>query len=166
MNLLPLLLRVNLWCDSSLLKLLHHIAMVILRRLHLSLLLQLVYFKFKLLDLSLQAIILFTYNIITSFYKHLLNIEMLALSTKSINIKIITSFTSFACRGLRSFGLTWCFIGAWPKSIKLHFKILMSLLQDAMLSLKSTNWALETISSLIALSKFLIKFFILTLFRF
>jgi hypothetical protein len=39
MNLLPLLLRSNLWCSSSLLKLLHHIAMVILRRLHLSLLL-------------------------------------------------------------------------------------------------------------------------------
>jgi hypothetical protein len=67
MNLLPLLLRSNLWCGSSLLKLLHHIVTVILRRLHLSLLLQLIYFKFKLLDLSLQVIILFTYNIITSF---------------------------------------------------------------------------------------------------
>jgi hypothetical protein len=32
MNLLPLLLRSNLWCGSFLLKLLHHIATVILRR--------------------------------------------------------------------------------------------------------------------------------------
>jgi hypothetical protein len=99
MNLLPLLLRSNLCCSSSLLKFLHHIATVIL-------LLQLVYFKFKILDLSFQVIILFTYSIIISFYKHLLNIGMLTLSTRNINIKIITSFTFFACRGLRSFGLT------------------------------------------------------------
>jgi hypothetical protein len=103
---LLVMLRGNLWCDSSLLKLIHHIAMVILRRLHLSLLLQLVYFKFKLHDFSLQVIILFTNIFITRFYKHLLNIGMLALSTKSINIKIITSFTSFPYRGFGSFGIT------------------------------------------------------------
>jgi hypothetical protein len=128
MNLLPLLLRSNLWCGSSLIKLLHYIATVILRRLHLGLLLQLAYLKFKLLDLSLQVIIFFTYSIITSLYKHLFNIRMLALSTKSIKIKIITSFTSFACRGLRSFRVTWFFRVVWPKSIKLQFKILMCLL--------------------------------------
>jgi hypothetical protein len=43
-------LRSNLWCGSSLLKLLHHIATVILRRLHLSFLHQLVHFEFKPLD--------------------------------------------------------------------------------------------------------------------
>jgi hypothetical protein len=53
MNLLALLLRSNLWCGSSLLMFFHHIAMIILRRLHLSLLLQLVYFNFKPLDFSL-----------------------------------------------------------------------------------------------------------------
>jgi hypothetical protein len=50
---LLVLLRGNLWCGSFLLKLLHHIATVILSRLHLILLLQLVYFKFNLLDFSL-----------------------------------------------------------------------------------------------------------------
>jgi hypothetical protein len=103
---LLVMLRGTLWCGSSLLKLIHHIVMVIFRRLHLSLLLQLVYFKFKLLDFSLQVIILFTYSFITIFYKYLLNIGMLALSTKSININIITSFTSFACRGFGSFRIT------------------------------------------------------------
>jgi hypothetical protein len=93
LNLLLCLLRSNIWCGSSLLKLLHHIAMVILRRLHFSLLLQLVHFKFNLLDFFLLMIIFFTYSIITSFYKHLLNIR-----TRSINIKVRISFTSFACR--------------------------------------------------------------------
>jgi hypothetical protein len=41
----------------SFLKVLHHITMVILRRLHFSLLLQLVHFKFKLIYFSLQVII-------------------------------------------------------------------------------------------------------------
>jgi hypothetical protein len=71
---LLVLLRGNLWCDSSFLKRLYHIAMVILRRLHLSLRLQLVYFKFKLLDFSLHVIILLPYCFITRFYKHLLNL--------------------------------------------------------------------------------------------
>jgi hypothetical protein len=44
------------WC-VFLLKLLNHIDTIILRRLHFSLLLQLVHFKFKLLDFSLQVII-------------------------------------------------------------------------------------------------------------
>jgi hypothetical protein len=50
-------------------------------------------------------------------------------------------------------------------SIKLHFKILMRLLQDNMLILKSTNWALETTYSFLALSKFLIKLLNLTHFK-
>jgi hypothetical protein len=103
MNLLALLLRNNLWCGSSLLKFLYHIVMVILRRLHLGLLLQLVYFKFKPHDFFLQVIILLPYCFITRFYNHLLNIGWLAFITKSININIITAFTTFACR---SFGIT------------------------------------------------------------
>jgi hypothetical protein len=106
MNLLPLLLGSNLWCGSSLLKLLHHIAMIILRRLHLSLLLQLVYFKFNPLDFSLQVIILLPYYFITGFYKNLLNLGWLAFIMKSIKIKIITSFTTIACRSFGSFGIT------------------------------------------------------------
>jgi hypothetical protein len=98
MNLLALLLRSNLWCGSTLFKLLHHIATVILMRLHLSLLLQLVHFKFKPLDFSLQVIILLPYCRITRLYKHLLNLGWLAFITKSIRIKVITSFTTFACR--------------------------------------------------------------------
>jgi hypothetical protein len=57
LNLLLWWLRSNIWCGFSLLKLLHHIVTVLLRRLHFSLLLQLVHFKFKLLDFSLQVII-------------------------------------------------------------------------------------------------------------
>jgi hypothetical protein len=95
LNLLIWLLRINLWCHSFLLKLLHHIATVILRRLHFSLLLQFVHFKFKLLDFSPQMIIFLTYSIITSFYKHFLNIRI-----RSININVIASLTSFSCRGL------------------------------------------------------------------
>jgi hypothetical protein len=53
LNLLLWWLRGNLWCGFFLLRLLHHIVMVILRMLHFSLLLQLVHFKFKLLDFSL-----------------------------------------------------------------------------------------------------------------
>jgi hypothetical protein len=101
LNLLLWLLGSNLWCSSSLLKFLHHIAMVILRRLHFSLLLQLVHFKFKLLDFSLYMIIFFAYRFITNFYKHLLNIRI-----RSLNVKVITSFISFSCRGLGSFGIT------------------------------------------------------------
>jgi hypothetical protein len=101
LNLLLWLLRSNLWCGSSLLKLLHYIATVILRRLYFILLFQLVHFKFKLLDFSLQMIIFLTYSLITSFHKYFLNI-----STRSININVIASFTSFACRGLGSFGIT------------------------------------------------------------
>jgi hypothetical protein len=101
LSLLLWLLRSNLCCSSSLLKLLHHIATVILRRLHFSLLFQLVHFKFKLLDFSLQMIIFSTYSLITSFHKLFLN-----TSTRSININVIASFRSFACRGLGSFGIT------------------------------------------------------------
>jgi hypothetical protein len=64
-------LRSNLLCGLSLLKLLHHITMVTLRRLHFSLLLQLVHFKFKLLDFSLQVIIFLSNLIITHFHIHL-----------------------------------------------------------------------------------------------
>jgi hypothetical protein len=71
LNLLLWRLRSNLWCSFSLLKLLHHIATVILSRLHFSLLLQLVHFKFKLLDFSLQVIIFLSNLIITSFHIHL-----------------------------------------------------------------------------------------------
>jgi hypothetical protein len=106
MNLLALLLRSNLWYNSSLLKLLHYIATVILRRLHLSLFLQLVYLNFKLLDFSVQVIILLPYCFIIRLYKHLLNLRRLVLITKSAKINIITSFTTFACRSFRSFGIT------------------------------------------------------------
>jgi hypothetical protein len=54
-----------------LLKLLHHIVMVILKRLHFSLLPQLVHLKFKLLDFSLQVIIFLSNLFITSFHTHL-----------------------------------------------------------------------------------------------
>jgi hypothetical protein len=91
LNLLLSLLRSILWCGSFLFKLLHHIATVILRWLHFSLPFQIVYFKFKLLDFSLEIIIFFTYSIIISFYKHLLNIR-----TRNININVIACFASFA----------------------------------------------------------------------
>jgi hypothetical protein len=71
LNLLLWWLRSNLWCDFSLLKLLHHIVMVILTRLHFILLLQLVHFKFKFLDFSLQVIIFVSSFFITSFHTHL-----------------------------------------------------------------------------------------------
>jgi hypothetical protein len=71
LNLLFWRLRSNLLCGLFLLKLLHHITMVILSRLHFSLLLQLVYFKFKLLDFSLQVIIFLSNLIVTSLYTHL-----------------------------------------------------------------------------------------------
>jgi hypothetical protein len=95
LNLLLWWLRINLWCGFPLLQLLHHIVMVILRILHFSLLLQLIHFKFKLLDFSLQVIIFLTYSLITRFHKHFLNIR-----TRGININVIASFTSIACRGL------------------------------------------------------------------
>jgi hypothetical protein len=53
---------------------------------------------------KLQVIIIFTYSFITRLNKHLLNIRMLAMSTKSININIITSFTTIASGGFGSFG--------------------------------------------------------------
>jgi hypothetical protein len=71
LNFLLWRLRNNLWYGFFLLKLLHHIAMIILRRLHSSLLLQLVHFMFKLLDFSLQVIIFLSNLIITSFHTHL-----------------------------------------------------------------------------------------------
>jgi hypothetical protein len=71
LNMLLCWLRGNLWCGFSLLKTLHHIVMVILRRLHFMLLLQLPHFKFKLLDFSLQVIIFLSNLLITSFHTHL-----------------------------------------------------------------------------------------------
>jgi hypothetical protein len=71
LNLLLWWLRSNLWCDFSLLKLLHHIVTVILKRLHFSLLIQLVHFMFKLLDFSFQVIIFLGNPFITSFHTHL-----------------------------------------------------------------------------------------------
>jgi hypothetical protein len=71
LNLLFWWLRSNLWCSFSLLKVLHHIVTVILRRLYFSLLVQLVHFKFKLLDFSLQVIIFLSNLFITSFHTHL-----------------------------------------------------------------------------------------------
>jgi hypothetical protein len=106
MNFLILMLRSNIWCGSSLLKLLHHIVKVILSRLHFSLLLQLVHFKFKPLDFTLQVIIFLHYCFITRLYKHLLNLRRMALVTKSVNINIITSFATFACRSFRSLEIT------------------------------------------------------------
>jgi hypothetical protein len=89
-----------------LLKLIHHISMVILRWLHLGLLFQHTYFLFKRIDFKLQMIILFTYNSITRFYKYLLNIEMLTLSTKSININVIASITTVASGRFSSIEIT------------------------------------------------------------
>jgi hypothetical protein len=87
----------------SLLKLVHHISMVILRWLRFGWLLQHTYLLFKPLEFMLQVIILFSYSFITRLYKHLLNIGMLAVSTKSININIIASFTTIASGGFGSF---------------------------------------------------------------
>jgi hypothetical protein len=101
---LHFLLRSKLGYYFFLLKLIHHISIVILRWLCFALLLEHTYFLFKPLDFKLQFIILFTYSFITRFYKHSLNIEMLALSTKIININIITSFTSIVSGGFVSFG--------------------------------------------------------------
>jgi hypothetical protein len=95
MKLLSLLLRSGV--QSSLLKLLHHIATVILRSLHLGLSLQLVHF-------CLQVIILLPNCFITRFYKHLLNLGWLAFITKSIRIKVITLLTTFAYRSFGSLG--------------------------------------------------------------
>jgi hypothetical protein len=86
-----------------------------------------IYLLFKTLDFKLQVVILFTYSLITIFYNNLLNIGILALSTKSININIIASFTTIASGGFGSFGCAWRLWSACPKSIKLHFKIFMSL---------------------------------------
>jgi hypothetical protein len=71
LNLLLSWLRSNLWCNFFLLKLLHHIITVILRRFHFSLLLQLVHFKFKFIDFSLQVIIFLSNLFITSIHTHL-----------------------------------------------------------------------------------------------
>jgi hypothetical protein len=104
MNKPLLLLRSKLRHGFSLLKLIHHISTIILRWLRLDLLLQYFYLLFKHLDFKLQGIILFTYSFITRFYNNLLNIWMLALSVKSININIVASFTTLACGGFSSFG--------------------------------------------------------------
>jgi hypothetical protein len=103
---LVLLLGSNLRCDCSLLKIFHHISMAILRRLHFSLLFQLVHFKLKSLDFNLEVIILLPYSFITRFYKHLFNLGRLTLITMSIKVNIIIPFTTFACRGLESFRIT------------------------------------------------------------
>jgi hypothetical protein len=77
-----------------------------LSRLHFSLSLQLVHFKFKPLHFILQVVIQLSYIFITRFYKHLLNLGGLALITKSIKINIVAPFTTFACRGLESLRIT------------------------------------------------------------
>jgi hypothetical protein len=104
MNMPLLLLRSKLGHNFFLLNLIHHITTVILRWLHHDLLLQYFYLLFKQLDFKLQVIILFTYTFITRFYNNLLNIEILAFITKSININIIASFTTIASRGFGNFG--------------------------------------------------------------
>jgi hypothetical protein len=98
------MLESKLRCGSSLLKLIHHISIVILRWLSFGLLFQHICLLFKPLDFKLQVIILSTYSFITCFYKNMLNIGMLALSTKSININIISFFTTIASGGFGSFG--------------------------------------------------------------
>jgi hypothetical protein len=72
--------------------------------LRLDLLLQYFYLLFKYLYFKLQDIILFTCSFITRFYNNLLNIEMLAISRKNININIIASFTTIASGDFGSFG--------------------------------------------------------------
>jgi hypothetical protein len=99
-----LLLRNKLRHGFFLLKLIHHISTVILRWLRFGLILQHIYLLFKTLYFKLQVIILFTYSFIIRFYKNLLNIAILALSTKSININIIAFFTTIASGGFDSFG--------------------------------------------------------------
>jgi hypothetical protein len=136
---LHLLLRRKLRHDYFLLKLIHHISIIILRWLRFNLLLQHTYSLFKPLDFKLQVIILFAYSFITRLYKHLLNIGMLALSTKSININIVISFTFIASGGFDSFGCARRFCSVFPKNIKLHFKILRLLLHDIIRVLKSTT---------------------------
>jgi hypothetical protein len=89
MNMPLFLLRSKLGHGFSLLKLIHHISIVILRWLRLDLFLQSFYLLFKPFDCKLKCIIHFTYSFITRFYNNLLNIWLLALSTKSININII-----------------------------------------------------------------------------
>jgi hypothetical protein len=58
----------------SLLKFLHYIATVILSMLHFNLILQLIHFKFNLLDFSVQVIIFLNNLIIISFHTHLLRL--------------------------------------------------------------------------------------------
>jgi hypothetical protein len=139
MNSLLLLLRSKLKHDFFLLKFIHHISMVILRWLCIDLLLQYFYLLLKSLDLKLQDIIFFTYSFITRFYNNLLNIGMLTLSTKIININVIISFTTIASGDFGSFGCASRFGSAYPKSIKLYFKIFISLLQDIIRVFKSTT---------------------------
>jgi hypothetical protein len=104
MSRLYLILSSKLRCGFFLLNLIHHISTVILGWLWLDLLFQHFYLLFKPLDFKLQSIILFIYSFITRFYNYLLNIGMLALSTKSININVITSFMTLASGGFDSFG--------------------------------------------------------------
>jgi hypothetical protein len=104
MNRPLLLLRSKIGHDFSLFKFIHHISTVILRWLRIDLLLQYFYLLFKYLYFKLQDIILFTCSFITRFYNNLLNIEMLAISRKNININIIASFTTIASGDFGSFG--------------------------------------------------------------
>jgi hypothetical protein len=139
--------------------------MIILRWLHIDLLFQYFYLLFKHLNFKVQGIILLTYSFITRFYNNLLNILLLAFSIKSININIIASFKSIASGGFGSFRRAWRFWSACPEGIKLHFKIFMSLLQDIIWVLNSTNWVLETRDSPLAFGKFLGKFLIFILLK-
>jgi hypothetical protein len=100
----------------SLLKFIHHISTVILRWLHFCLFVQVTYHLLKNLDSLLQVVIFLSYGFITSFHTHLTCV---------------------------SFMVIWWLRGVWSKSIKLHFKIFMSLLQDIIWVLKSTTWVFE-----------------------
>jgi hypothetical protein len=106
MSRLLFILRSKLRRDSSLLKFIHHISIVILRWLRFAFLFQHIYLLFKSLDFKLYIIILFPYIFITRFYNNLLNIGMMALSTKSININIVAPFTTIASGCFCSLGCT------------------------------------------------------------
>jgi hypothetical protein len=97
------MLRSKLRHGSSLLNLIHHISTVILRWLHRGLFFNIFTFLFKPLDFKLEVIIFFIYSFITRLYKNLLNIRILALSIKSINIYIIASFITITSGGFGSF---------------------------------------------------------------
>jgi hypothetical protein len=83
------------WASDGyfLLKLLHHVFTVILRRLHFALLLQHIQGSLKLFNLLLEFIILFSNEVITRFYKYMLNARLACLretiiSARQINLNL------------------------------------------------------------------------------